>query len=157
MIDLRVHRFVLPPEQQAIGDKFFPPSGNFFEFPIEDVESSIPARFERIRTYPDRLAVRMGERSLTFDELNCYLNRIARSIQEKRGAESEPIALPFEHGIDVIAAFMGVLKAGKFYVALDPSFPQERCSPPLQDGVVACRSPEFLARQTISPARVVIC
>ena len=33
----------LPPEQQAIREKYYHPLGTFVEFPIEDVESSIPA------------------------------------------------------------------------------------------------------------------
>ncbi len=37
----------LAPEQQAIRDKCFHPSGTFVEFPIEDVELSIPARLEK--------------------------------------------------------------------------------------------------------------
>ena len=38
----------LPPEQEAIRARCFHPSGTFVEFPIEDVETSIPARFEKI-------------------------------------------------------------------------------------------------------------
>lgn len=38
----------LPPEQEAIRAKCFHPSGTVVEFPIEDVETSIPARFEKI-------------------------------------------------------------------------------------------------------------
>jgi len=91
------------------------------------IEQSIPERFEEIvRTYPDRLAIKMGERSLSYGELNRYANRIARAILEKRGPGSEPIALLFDHGIEVIAAIFGVLKAGKFFVALDPAFPVAR-------------------------------
>jgi hypothetical protein len=49
----------LPPEQQAIRDKCFHPRGTVVEFPIEDIEISIPARFEKIvRMYPDNLAVK---------------------------------------------------------------------------------------------------
>jgi amino acid adenylation domain-containing protein len=127
MNDSLKHGFSLPPEQQAIRDKCFHPSGTFVEFPKEEIAQSIPERFEKIvRMYPDRLAVKDKDRSLTYDELNKNANRIARAILEKRGPDSEPIALLFEHGIDVIAAIFGVLKAGKFYVVLDPSFPQER-------------------------------
>jgi amino acid adenylation domain-containing protein len=91
------------------------------------IEQSIPERFERIvKEYPDRLALKMGERSLSYGELNRYANRIARAILEKRGSGSEPIALLFDHGIEVIAAIFGVLKAGKFFVALDPTFPVAR-------------------------------
>ena len=45
----------LPPEQEAIRAKCFHPSGTFVEFPIEDVETSIPTRFEIVRLYPERL------------------------------------------------------------------------------------------------------
>ena len=49
----------LPPEQAAIRAKCFHLSGNFVEFPKEDVESSIPARFEKIvHLYSDRLAIK---------------------------------------------------------------------------------------------------
>ena len=117
----------IPPEQQAIRDKCFHPSGTFVEFSTEDVETSIPARFEKIvRMYPDRLAVKDKGRSLTYDELNKAANRIAHSILEKRGHVSEPVVLLFEHGIQVIVAILGVLKAGKFYVVIDPSAPLER-------------------------------
>ena len=40
MTDSLNHGFKLPPEQQAIRDKCFHPSGTFVEFPIEDVETS---------------------------------------------------------------------------------------------------------------------
>jgi amino acid adenylation domain-containing protein len=124
----------IPPEQQAIRNKCFHPSGTFVEFPIEDVESSIPARFEKVaRTFADRLALKMGEKSLTYDELNRYANRIARAILDRRGFESEPITLLFEQSVDLVAAIFGVLKAGKFYVVLDPSFPEERLQCLLED------------------------
>jgi len=114
--------------------RYIPPSNHFVEFKKEEIEHSIPARFEQIvRTYPDRLAVKAGDRSLTYDRLNWTANRIARAILEKRGRGSEPIALLFEHGVDVIAAIFGVLKAGKFYLALSPSLPRERILYILED------------------------
>src|SRR4029077_8512827 len=119
--------FTFSPEQQAIRENRFQPSGRFVDFPLENVENSIPERFEKIvRLYPGRLAVKSGDRTLTYDELNGAANRVAQAILEKRGPGSEPIALLFEHGIDVITAIFGVLKAGKFYFALDPSNPLER-------------------------------
>jgi amino acid adenylation domain-containing protein len=134
MTDSLEHGFKLPPEQQAIRDKCFHRSGTFVEFPVEDVETSIPERFEQmVRLYPDQLAVKMGDRALTFEELNGATNRIAHAILEKRGPGSEPIALLFEHGIDVIAAIFGVLKAGKFFIALNPAFPEPRNLRALED------------------------
>ena len=119
--------FSPPPDQRAIRDKCFHPSGTFVEFPIEDVEQSIPQRFEKIvRMYPDRLAVKMGDRALTYQELNIAANRIAHGIVDARGSGSEPVALLFDHGLEAIAAILGTLKAGKYFIALDPHSPEGR-------------------------------
>jgi len=48
MGNLTANQMRLPPEQQAIQVKSFHPSGTFVGFPIEDVETSIPARFEKM-------------------------------------------------------------------------------------------------------------
>lgn len=124
----------LPPEQEAIRAKCFHPSGTFVAFPIEDVETSIPARFEKIvRMYPDRIAAKMSGSALTYYELNQAANRIAHAIAAKRGQKNEPIVIFVERSIDVIAATFGALKAGKSYVLLDPSFPNERITHILDD------------------------
>ena len=79
-----------------------------------------------MRRYPDRLAVKMAGRELSYAQLNREANRIAWAIFERRGAAKESVALLFDHGIDVIAALLGALKAGKFYVVLEPSNPSQR-------------------------------
>ena len=100
----------------------------------DGIEQSMPERFEKMAaTYPDRLAVKAGDRRLTYAALNQLANRIAHAILSKRGPGSEPIALLFEHGIDIIAAIFGSLKVGKFYVVLDPSFPPQRLTSTLED------------------------
>jgi amino acid adenylation domain-containing protein len=124
----------LPSEQEAIRPKYFHPSGTFVEFRKEEIEQSIPARFEKIVTEcPEQIAVKMGDRTLTYATLDRAANRVARTLVATRGNGNEPIALLFEHGIDVIVALLGVLKAGKFYVALDPSFPLKRIEYILKD------------------------
>src|SRR5262245_17966426 len=126
--------FPLPPEQQAIRAKCFHPSGTFVEFPIEEMEQSIADRFEKIvRLYPERLAVKMGDRALTYDELNRAANRIARAILSSRGLRQEPVIMLFEQGVEAIAATLGVLKAGKFYVPVNPSFPNARIAAIVDD------------------------
>jgi amino acid adenylation domain-containing protein len=91
------------------------------------VEKSIPARFEQqARMYPDRIAIEDPETALTYRDLNRLANCIARAILAVRGAGSEPVALLVANGVPVVAAMLGVLKAGKFYVALDASQPMAR-------------------------------
>ena len=122
------------PEQAAVPDSAFCPTEMFAEVPKDQIDQSIPARFEKIvRMYPNRLALKMGDQALTYEELNRYANRISRAILEQRGPGSEPIALLFEHGIDAIAAIFAVLKAGKFFLALNPASPEERNARALAD------------------------
>ena len=120
--------------QKAISARCFHPSGNFIEFEREDIERSIPARFEQqVVRYHDRIAIKTDNQSLTYEELNMAANRIARSILEARGKVSEPVALQLDHGADLITAILGVLKAGKIYVYLDPSYPVKRIADILED------------------------
>lgn len=126
--------FIEPSENGQAEVSVVHPSNFLIESSNGVVERSVAERFEKIvLKYPGQLAVKMGERSLTYSELNAYSNRIARTILNRRGSGSEPIALLFEHGIDVIAAIFGVLKAGKFYLVLDPTSPIERLSCVLKD------------------------
>ena len=81
MSDSTAQNFALPPEQQAIRDKCFHPSGTFVVFPIEDVETSIPARFEKIvRMYPDRIAVRTESRVATYNDLSRFWKSMLESV-----------------------------------------------------------------------------
>ncbi len=124
----------LPPEQRAIRDKCFHPTGRFVEFKREEIEQSIPDRFEQmVRKYPDRIAVKTQHHTLTYGELNKAANRVAHLILMQRGRGEEPIALLLEKGAPLISTIFGILKAGKIYIPLDPSDPLARLRYILED------------------------
>ncbi len=75
----------------------------------------------------------MRNRTLTYQELNQAANRLAHAILAQRGETQEPIALLMDHDIPLIVAIVGVLKAGKICVVLDPSFPKDRSAFLLED------------------------
>ena len=134
MSTLSSHSTDLPPEQQAIRDRCFHPSGAFIEFNRQAVGGSIPARFEQqVLQYPDRLAVKTAAEEWTYDRLNGAANLVANRILAQVGSGNQPVALLIEPGASVIAAFLGVLKAGKICVPLDPSFPVSRTAYMLDD------------------------
>ena len=92
-------------------------------------EQSVPARFEQqARLCPERIAIEAAGTALTYGDLNRLANRIAHAVLAARGPASEPIALLVENGVPVVAAMLGVLKAGKFYIALDAAQPMARIS-----------------------------
>ena len=99
----------------------------FAVFEHDAIEQSIGARFERqVEEHAGCLAVRTRAHRLTYADLNGEANRIAAAILGARGVGPEPVALLFEQGAPLIAAILAVLKTGKAYVALDPTFPSAR-------------------------------
>ncbi|HEY7575702.1 MAG TPA: AMP-binding protein, partial [Thermoanaerobaculia bacterium] len=93
--------------------------------PHAAIEQSISACFERQAAEgPDREALRTPGARLTYGELDARANRIAAEILERRGAASEPAALLLSQSPVLPAAILGVLKAGKIYVPLDPAQPR---------------------------------
>jgi amino acid adenylation domain-containing protein len=103
------------------------PRGEFLGFPLVSIEQSVPDRFEQqVDLYASRVAVQSRFDRLTYAELDGWANRIASAILAERGEGEEPIALLFEQGAAAIAAVLGVLKAGKIYVPLDPGHPSLR-------------------------------
>lgn len=106
----------------------------FARFADEEINQSIPARFEQqARLHGSRLAISTETESITYKALNATANRLARQILALRGGHSEPVALMFDHGAGALTAMLAVLKAGKFYLVLEPSFPRDKLGRLLAD------------------------
>lgn len=95
-----------------------------FPFTEETLQHSLVDRFEQmVARFPDHIAVRSGGQSLTYRELNKAANRLADAIMRIRGTQSEPVAFLLEHGACAIISMLGIMKAGKAYVPVDPFYP----------------------------------
>ncbi len=106
----------------------------FVEFEKEAIEQSIADRFEeQVKKFPDHVAVKTRRHQWTYNELNRAANQIAQTILQACRPGEQRIGLLFEHDAPMIAGILGVLKAGKTYVPLDPTFPAERLSSLLED------------------------
>ena len=113
------------------------PAYPFLLFEDNAIDQSIASRFEQqAARYPDRLAVASAARHFTYAELNHLANRIARAILARLGEGNEPVGLLMDHGSFQIAALLGILKAGKFYMALDLPDPLPRMVSMLEDSQV---------------------
>ncbi|MGH7829145.1 MAG: AMP-binding protein, partial [Candidatus Binatia bacterium] len=118
----------------------------------EEVENSIPSRFAKIaRRYPDRPAVKTANRILTYAELDTLSNRVAWALLAQRKNEPECVGLLLQKDAPLMASMLGVLKAGKFFVLLDPSFPKARIATMLEDSearwVIAGRRHASMAKE----------
>src|SRR5437868_10125784 len=89
-----------------------------------EAEQSIPERFaQTVAQYGDHIAISANSAEWTYAELDERSNALAVQILEHSGAESRPVVLLMEHGAPLIAAILAVVKAGRIYLALDPSHP----------------------------------
>lgn len=99
----------------------------FSGFDKREIEQAVCARFEeQVRKYPERPALRTHRIALTYKELNQAANRIARAIVQRYGARSQHVAVFASDDAHIIPAIIGILKAGKVFILLDPRHPQAR-------------------------------
>lgn len=115
------------------------PSNPFVQFQSEEIEQTIHARFEKqAARVPASLAVKTREDRLTYDALNRLANRIAHTLLAARGENEEPVAIMLEQSALLIAVILGVLKAGKIYVPIDPTNPPARIALVLDEAETSC-------------------
>ncbi|MBD16615.1 MAG: non-ribosomal peptide synthetase, partial [Planctomycetaceae bacterium] len=86
---------------------------------------------------PDAIAITFDGTFWTYRELDERANQLANYLLH-RGCQSEtPVALCLERGFRLVASLLAILKAGAYYVPLDPSHPAQRNQEVLDDAEVA--------------------
>jgi amino acid adenylation domain-containing protein len=113
--------------------------GDFVAFAEAETEHSVPDLFEKqADKFPGRIAVRTANREFTYDALNRTANRIAHAILAVEAEGEQRVALLLEQSDPLLAAsILGILKAGKIYVPIDPSYPPARTTYVLEDSQAA--------------------
>jgi acyl-CoA synthetase (AMP-forming)/AMP-acid ligase II len=77
------------------------------------------------KRWPDRVAVRAGERTVTFAELDQDISRIAFGLRQLIGGDGLPVAVSTGLGRGFPAAFYAVLRSGNLVVPVNPRMPAE--------------------------------
>ncbi|HEY1066267.1 MAG TPA: amino acid adenylation domain-containing protein, partial [Pirellulales bacterium] len=90
--------------------------------------------FERqVALRPDASAVEHDDRKVTYRELNTLADRIAARLRVEGVTTDRPVGVILERSIEMVAAFLGVLKSGGAYLPLDPLLPASRLELHLTD------------------------
>ncbi|WP_265806207.1 condensation domain-containing protein, partial [Wenjunlia tyrosinilytica] len=113
---------VLPEAERALVVEGF----NATEVPV-DPTALVHELFERrVAEAPEAVAVVHGEVRVSYRELNAMANRIAHRLRSVGVGPDVRVGICARRGVPLLAAMLGVLKAGGGYVPLDPSYPAER-------------------------------
>ncbi len=107
-----------------------------------DTDTCFHTLFEkRAAATPDAIAAVHANgadtETLTYDALNRRANRLAHLLRSRGVGPETVVGIALERGLDMVAAWLGVLKAGGAYLPLDPSYPAERLSYMLSDSGAA--------------------
>ncbi|MFH8930913.1 amino acid adenylation domain-containing protein [Streptomyces pristinaespiralis] len=90
-------------------------------------ERTLTALFEQqAAATPDATALVMGDRSLTYAELDARANRLARHLVALGAGPEQIVALQLPRSLDLVTAVLAVWKSGAAYLPVDPDYPPER-------------------------------
>jgi amino acid adenylation domain-containing protein len=113
---------IFRPEQAMSASLSIPVTGH-----PKPIYESIGGRFSDIAThFPNRVAVTSGPLSWTYSELEDHSNAIASKVLDLSDEHAKTVALLMKQDAPLVAATLGVLKAGKIYLSLDATLPNAR-------------------------------
>ncbi|MCY1042397.1 amino acid adenylation domain-containing protein [Corallococcus sp. bb12-1] len=88
------------------------------------------------RRSPERVAVRSGEHTRTYRELEERSDALALALRERGVEKGSLVGVLIPRTVELPGVLLGVLKAGAAYVPLDPIYPPERLEAMLTDARV---------------------
>ncbi|HXM57227.1 MAG TPA: amino acid adenylation domain-containing protein [Candidatus Dormibacteraeota bacterium] len=103
---------------------------------------------------PEALAVRQGERRLSYRELDASADRLAGRLRSLGVGPEARVGIWLERSPDVVVAQLAVLKAGAAFVPLDPDHPAERVAAVLADSGIQVAITERRLRERLPAAGV---
>lgn len=113
---------IVPPEELQVIERFS--KGNRLNY---DCINNVVKFFEEnvLRT-PGKRAITFKAEIANYEELNQLANAFANALTIRGAAPGDFIGICLERSINMLAAVLGIMKAGCSFIPLDPSFPQER-------------------------------
>src|ERR1700728_2033808 len=114
--------------------------------------------FERqASAFPDALAIVCEGWQVTYRELNLTVDRIAHGLKEAGVKSGTLVGVFLDRSPEMIAALLGVWKAGGAYLPLDPAIPLQRIAFMLEDSAppFVLTLDELCGRLPSTPAQVI--
>ncbi len=75
---------------------------------------------------PDAAALKFGQATLTYSELDTRSNRLANYLRESGVKPGDLVGVILKRSVEQIVSIIGILKAGAAYVPVEPNSPPER-------------------------------
>ncbi|NSZ87589.1 amino acid adenylation domain-containing protein, partial [Agrobacterium tumefaciens] len=90
-------------------------------------QGSIHERFRtQVTLSADKTAVVCGDDELSYFQLDLYSDDLARRLTRSGVRPGDPIGILALRDVETVIGMLGILKAGAYYVPIDPEHPPER-------------------------------
>ncbi|MFC0212778.1 amino acid adenylation domain-containing protein, partial [Paenibacillus chartarius] len=120
--------------------------------------STITAMFELcMRRNGGQTAILHGDRTVTYAELNRHAEQWAAVLKQAGAGRGSLVAIVADASVELIAAMLGILKAGAAYVPIDPVNPHDRIGYMLEDSGAGLLVTERAWLEALSGFAKVIC
>jgi amino acid adenylation domain-containing protein len=81
---------------------------------------------QQVERTPDQTAVIFEDQIVSYMDLNRRSNKLAYRLRALGVGPNVLVGICMERSVEMVTAFLGVLKAGAAYVPLDPDYPKDR-------------------------------
>ncbi|MGW4437004.1 amino acid adenylation domain-containing protein [Streptomyces sp. NPDC004596] len=99
---------------------------------------------------PDAIAVRFGDRELTYAELDAAADRLARHLAGLGAGPGTVVGVLLERSAELPVSLLAVMRSGAAYVPIDPIYPAARIGHMLTDSHAALVLTDEALRGTLS-------
>ena len=100
---------------------------------------------------PQDIAVTLGDRSLSYAQLNGRANQLAHHLIASGLKIEDRVALAMPRSIELVVAMLAIMKAGGTYLPIDPNYPIERIASMIEDARPALGLTVHGARSCLPP------
>ncbi|MFJ3386393.1 amino acid adenylation domain-containing protein [Lysinibacillus sp. NPDC086135] len=81
---------------------------------------------QKAKSQPDSPAIISRHKTMTYDEVYKWSNKIGRFLKYKGTQPNQLIAIFMEKGWEQVVSVLGILQSGSAYLPIDPALPNER-------------------------------
>lgn len=121
------------PEERASLESWNKPA-----FSLPDNTTVVELFENQVSKVPERTAIIVGEKSLSYGDLNHHANQLAHLLRNRGVGPEQIIGICLERRPELYIAILAVLKAGGAYLPIDPDSPDDRIRYILQDAECTC-------------------
>jgi amino acid adenylation domain-containing protein len=118
-------------------------------------DDSLLTLYERTRdAFADRIAIAYGTETATYVELDAQADHIAHHLHKLGVKPGKVVAIYYDRSITLVAAMLGVIKAGAAYLPIDPGYPQARVAQTLEDAEPAVLITSSRLKEQLPPTSI---